>query len=350
MSHFLKLAGLMLVAVVGAFLFRALYVAASQPRPAAPPQQVRVRVAAADLPAGLLLRDADLGWKTMARSAAPAGALIEGDARGDGKAAGAANDASAAAAGEPKTDLKGDLLRHPVRAGAPLGPADVISPSAPGFLAAVLKPGMRAISVAIDDVSGNAGLIEPGDYVDVLLTQQLAAPGGTPADPQRAVESETIAARLRVLAVGSAFQRPKDDAAQPNTRARTVTFEVSSRDAQVITVGAHLGALSLALRSFATSDRGAVGTAPAEPPAPPVWAGDVSRALRAQAPAEAPAQPRRMGAARAQAERRVIVYRGSKQDDAASAGAPLPGGVPPIPTLPPLPGAAAPPAGARPAA
>ncbi|MGV4777095.1 Flp pilus assembly protein CpaB, partial [Burkholderia pseudomallei] len=47
MSHFLKLAGLMLVAVVGAFLFRALYVAASQPRPAAPPQQVRVRVAAA---------------------------------------------------------------------------------------------------------------------------------------------------------------------------------------------------------------------------------------------------------------------------------------------------------------
>ncbi|MGV4721470.1 Flp pilus assembly protein CpaB, partial [Burkholderia pseudomallei] len=271
MSHFLKLAGLMLVAVVGAFLFRALYVAASQPRPAAPPQQVRVRVAAADLPAGLLLRDADLGWKTMARSAAPAGALIEGDARGDGKAAGAANDASAAAAGEPKTDLKGDLLRHPVRAGAPLGPADVISPSAPGFLAAALKPGMRAISVAIDDVSGNAGLIEPGDYVDVLLTQQLAAPGGTPADPQRAVESETIAARLRVLAVGSAFQRPKDDAAQPNTRARTVTFEVSSRDAQVITVGAHLGALSLALRSFATSDRGAVGTAPAEPPAPPVW-------------------------------------------------------------------------------
>ncbi|TPE92216.1 Flp pilus assembly protein CpaB, partial [Burkholderia pseudomallei] len=171
MSHFLKLAGLMLVAVVGAFLFRALYVAASQPRPAAPPQQVRVRVAAADLPAGLLLRDADLGWKTMARSAAPAGALIEGDARGDGKAAGAANDASAAAAGEPKTDLKGDLLRHPVRAGAPLGPADVISPSAPGFLAAALKPGMRAISVAIDDVSGNAGLIEPGDYVDVLLTQ-----------------------------------------------------------------------------------------------------------------------------------------------------------------------------------
>ncbi|ABC39332.1 Flp pilus assembly protein CpaB [Burkholderia thailandensis E254] len=345
MSHFLKLAGLMLVAVVGAFLFRALYVAASQPRPAAPPQQVRVRVAAADLPAGLLLRDVDLGWKTMARGDVPAGALIEGDARGDGRTAGAAVDASAAAAG----DLKGDLLRHPVREGMPLGPADVILPSAPGFLAAALKPGMRAISVAIDDVSGNAGLIEPGDYVDVLLTQQLAAPGGAPADPERAVESETIAARVRVLAVGSAFQRPKDDAAQPNTRARTVTFEVSSHDAQVITVGAHLGALSLALRSFATSDRGAVGLASAEPPAPPVWAGDVSRALRAEAPAATSAQPRRVGA-RAGGERHVIVYRGSKQDDGAGAGAPLPGGVPPIPTLPPLPGTAAAPAGARPAA
>ncbi|AOJ70821.1 MULTISPECIES: Flp pilus assembly protein CpaB [Burkholderia] len=346
MSHFLKLAGLLLVAVVGAFLFRALYVAASRPRPAAPPQQVRVRVAAADLPAGLLLRDADLGWKTMARGEAPAGALIDGDARGNG--ASAAADASAAAAG----DLKGDLLRHPARAGAPLGPADVISPSAPGFLAAALKPGMRAISVAIDDVSGNAGLIQPGDYVDVLLTQQLAAPGGASVAPERAVESETIVARVRVLAVGSAFQRPKDDAAQPNTRARTVTFEVSSHDAQVVAVGAHLGALSLALRSFATADRGA-GAAPSpEPPAPPVWAGDVSRALRAETPAATPALPRRIGAAHAGGERQVLVYRGSKQGDAAGAGAgaPLPSGTPPIPTLPPLPGAASPSGGARPAA
>jgi pilus assembly protein CpaB len=133
MQNILKLAALIVVAAIGAFVLRALFIAASRPGPAKPPAMVRIRAAAADLPDGLLLRDSDLAWKSVSRSDAPTGALVEG-----------VPDA---------TDLKGDLLRHAVHAGAPLGASDVISPSSPGFLAAALKPGMRAISVAIDDVS-----------------------------------------------------------------------------------------------------------------------------------------------------------------------------------------------------
>ncbi len=320
MSNILKLAALVLVALLGALLLRAMYVAASRPRPAAPPPIEHVRAAAADLPDGLLLRDSDLVWKSVPRSDVPAGALIQGQQDGD--------------------DLKGDLLRHAVTAGTPLRRADVISPDAPGFLAAALKPGMRAISVAIDDVSGNAGLIQPGDYVDVLLTQQIASPNASALASDHAVESETVANRVRVLAVGSAFQRAKDDAAQPqaNSRARTVTFEVTPRTTQVINVAAHLGSLSLALRSFATRDR--------RPPAaeesteslpPPVWAGDVSRALRAAAPA-------RTASARAVASPApVIVYRGAKVSEGAAVGG-APAGVPALPPLPPehAAGAAAP--------
>ncbi|MBU6493361.1 MAG: Flp pilus assembly protein CpaB, partial [Burkholderiales bacterium] len=65
MSSFLKIAGLLIVAAAGAFVLRALYIAASHPGPPKPAAMDRVRVAAADLPQGLLLRDSDLGWKEI---------------------------------------------------------------------------------------------------------------------------------------------------------------------------------------------------------------------------------------------------------------------------------------------
>lgn len=325
MQNIIKLGALVIVALVGAFIFRALFVVASRPAAASPPPSVRVRAAADELPDGLLLRESDLVWKTMPRGEVPPGALVEGS-----------TDAGA------DQDLKGDLLRHAVHAGTPLGLSDVISPSAPGFLAAALKPGMRAISVAVDDVSGNAGLIQPGDHVDVLLTQQIRADGGVNVPPSRAVESETVVERVRVLAVGSAFRRPKDDAAAPNTSARTVTFEVTPVNAQTITVAAHLGTLSLALRSFATRDRHTPDQDDAgQIKAPPVWAGDVSRALRAVTPVASP-----RGSVPAMANH-VMVYRGSKvsEADGEAAGGAAPG----MPGLPPLPSGAPPSAPSAPA-
>ncbi|MFX1671688.1 Flp pilus assembly protein CpaB [Paraburkholderia sp. A2WS-5] len=325
MQNFIKLAALVVIAAIGAFIIRALFIAASNPKAAAHAPTVHVRAAADDLPDGLLLRDADLVWKAVPRNQVPSGALVE----------------EATEAGNPK-DLKGDLLRHAVRAGTPLGVADVILPGAPGFLAAALKPGMRAISVAVDDVSGNAGLIQPGDYVDILLTQQMRNETGVHVDPARAVESETVAERVRVLAVGTAFRRPKDDDGAPSTNARTVTIEVTPASAQSITVAAHLGTLSLALRSFATRDRHAPDAEDiAMAHTPPVWAGDVSRALRGMsAPATAPRQTK----APAQAPH-VVIYRGSKVEQAdgdlpgsTSTGAPgvppLPGGMPPAAPTP----------------
>ncbi|AJY38297.1 Flp pilus assembly protein CpaB (plasmid) [Burkholderia humptydooensis] len=314
MSNIFKLAALTVIAAIGAFVMRGLFIAASRPVPPPAPVMARVRAAAADLPEGLLLRDSDLVWKSVPRDQVPPGAWAEGEPGG--------------------SDLKGNLLRHMVREGTPIGAGDVISPNAPGFLAAALKLGMRAISVAIDDVSGNAGLIEPGDYVDVLLTQQLGTSGGPPVPPDHAIVSETVASRVRVLAVGSVFQRPKDDAAQTNSnsnsnssaRARTVTLEVTPFYAQAITLASHLGSLSLALRSFAVSERNPASLAP-EAPAP-VWAGEVSRAFREVAP-----RPAARGAATVNpAARGVIVYHGSKAEDAAGGGA---SGVPPLPSMMP---------------
>ncbi|AFQ51003.1 Flp pilus assembly protein CpaB [Burkholderia cepacia] len=322
----LRMAVLIIAAGIGAFILRQLYVAASTPSAPGEVAEARVRVAAADLPEGLLLRDNDLAWKRVPRTQLPPGAFVES---------------------QPGADLKGALLRTRVDAGAPIRAENVIPAGAPDFLAAALQPGMRAISVPVDDVSGNAGLIQPGDFVDVVLTQQIGGSATTPGT----FEAETVVRRARVLAVGSEFQRAKAPApvSAPDVpvRARTVTLEVAPRTAQVVLVATRLGSLSLALRSFATSDRRqAAGGDEPEPDTPPVWAGDVSRAAReaARAPSE-----RTDGGARPTSQgNTVVIYRGSSVDDGSRGGGTGAPGVPPLPSG--WPGMQAAPAGGNAAA
>ncbi|WP_240975178.1 Flp pilus assembly protein CpaB [Paraburkholderia aromaticivorans] len=273
----------------------------------------KVLVSAADLPQGLLLRDEDLAWKAVPVADVPLGAIVSG-----------APDAP---------ELKGALLRHAAASGTVLVAEDVILPSAPGFLAATLKPEMRAVSVAVDDVSGNAGLIQPGDYVDLLLTQQMDRRTDL---PDLAVSSETVVEHVRVLAVGSEIKRPKTGDAPDavGNRARTVTLEVTPRTGEVVSVAARLGNLSLALRSFATASRDPAVSMPASSAQPaPVWAGDISRAVRdlprsraVQVAAAAPAPV---------ALRPVAIYRGSEKADAtASVAAGGDSASPPLPSIP----------------
>lgn len=312
-----------MMAAIVAIILRGFFIAASKPAPPAPPSFDKIRVAAADLPQGLLLRDDDLGWKTVAHATTPNGAVVEG--------------------GSHDVELKGAVLRHAVKSGTPIIAADVIQANAPGFLSATLRPDLRAVSVAIDDVSGNAGLIQPGDYVDLILTQSMS---GKTDSPDESVASETVVQHARVLAVGTEL-KAAHDSGDANSRARTVTLEVSPHTAEAVAVAARLGTLSLALRSFATLDRtasaasGDDATSATLPGSQPVWAGDISRAVRAL-----PDSSRRVaasgaaGPSRGAATADVVVYRGSRvSSSSGDGGAAATGGTgtPPLPSLPALP-------------
>ncbi len=300
MSSVLKLALILLAAAILALGARVMYV---NSRVAATPAQPdpQILVAAADLPAGLLLRDADLSWKSLPKANLPDGALREGT---------------------PGATVSGALLRHPLKAGGVLQATDLIRPDAPGFLAAALKPGMRAVSVPIDDVSGNAGLIQPGDYVDMILTQHLGRRGDLDGAALRRVVSETVVEHARIIAVGSSFQRDTD--AAKSSRARTVTIEVSPRAAEAVTVAAQIGSLSLALRSFAVADRNAAQLGAEQAGASvvawenrphgtmsgPVWGSDVSRVLDRREAVPTPASAPIAADPTPEAPRSILILRG----------------------------------------
>ena len=159
------------------------------------------------------------------------------------------------------------------QAAIPMLAEDVLLPGDRGFLAAVLGTDMRAVSVAVDAVSGTAGLIWPGDRVDVVLTQQL----NDEALPlYRRVAGETVLTDTRVIAIDQALmQGAVVDGPEGARQARTVTLEVSPREAERVSVATRLGRLALIVRS-------ATGTAPGPETTPAItWGGDVSPALRA---------------------------------------------------------------------
>jgi pilus assembly protein CpaB len=210
----------------------------------------------------------------------------------------------------PDQLLSAVLLRE-IGKGETIQRGDLVSPSERGFLAAVLPPGKRSVSVAVDEVTGSAGLIFPGDRVDVIVTHISTDRD----DPGRSVVGETILRDIRVLAVDQAMKGPTEaapggggDAGAPRpVPARTVTLEVSPREAEKLSVGVSLGRLCLALRGLKRD-----GEKEDKEEGGPVWAGDVLGSLREtpKVPSLPPLPASGEPAPAAPAASKVVVLRG----------------------------------------
>src|SRR4051794_26414876 len=161
------------------------------------------------------------------------------------------------------------MVRSSLTAGDLIRAKDVMRPGDHGFLAAVLGPGMRAVSVGVDTVAGTAGLIWPGDRIDVILTQSI---GDAAIPVGRRIAAETVLSGVRVIAIDQQLVQGVAPEAGGD-KARTVTLEVTGAEAERVSVATRIGRLSLAVRS---AER-----APAYEPIPlkTTWASDVSPAL-----------------------------------------------------------------------
>jgi pilus assembly protein CpaB len=221
----------------------------------APKQELHeVLVADADLPAGMFIKPQHLRWQSWPTDDVPESYVLRGK-RAD-------------------TEMVGAVVRSFIAAGEPITDGAVVKPGDRGFLAAVLSPGMRAVSVPINPTSSNAGLIFPGDRVDLILTQSLTS-GDNGGETRRV--SETVLKDIRIIAMGADL----GDVAEPgkaNDKAKTATFEVTPQQAESVALLTELGKLSLSLRSLAADQE-------ADNPIPPraeslTWDKDVSHVLK----------------------------------------------------------------------
>jgi pilus assembly protein CpaB len=236
--------------------------------PPPPPPKVSVVVAAHQLRAGTFLKADDVRAEAILGSEVPPGAVAD---RSDIRA-----------------KLQGAMLRHSVVEGQALLASDVLSPGDHGFLAAVLEPGMSAVTLGVNEIASDWGLLWPGDHIDLILTQSFDA-----ADTlaRRHIAAETVLTNLRVVAVDQQLvQGEMADDAEHKATARTLTVEVSSVQAERLAIALRLGKLSISLRSATTVPDGKSDASPDAPVFPRVmWSGDVAQALGQRTRAPTPA-------------------------------------------------------------
>lgn len=214
-----------------------------------------VLVAAGPIPAGSFVGPRSLTWQDWPDVAVPDSYIERGEAA--------------------IADFEGAVARRDLLPGEPVTAEILVRPGERGFLAAVLEPGMRAVSVPIDEATGNAGLVFPGDRVDLVLAQRLDRGAGSGS------ASEVVVRNVRVLAVGRRLSAAGEEGELPSAKERTVTLEVTPEGAKRVALAQELGRLVLSLRSLARDASEPAGEAVAAADAP-LWDTELSRARGAR--------------------------------------------------------------------
>jgi pilus assembly protein CpaB len=221
---------LLTVLVVGLFVYQlgnrtsAPFMA---PPPPPPPVLVSYLVAARPLPPGTLARIEDFTVKSVPTQQVPPGAIIDTP--------------------DVRAELRTALIRRYIEAGTAPTMGDLLRPRERGFLAAVLAPNARAITIGVDPVSGVAGLIWPGDHVDMILTQDIPDKSGSGG---RLITAETVMSNMLVLAVDQNIaQGAISNGNAAGKIGNTVTLQAAADEAERIAVAGRLGKITLAVRS-----------------------------------------------------------------------------------------------------
>lgn len=111
----------------------------------------------------------------------------------------------------------------------------ITGPGQRATLSALVKPGMKAVTIRVNDVEGVGGFVLPGDRVDVVLTRQIDKGSAT---------TQVVLQNTRVLAV----DQIADERAAKASVAKSVTLEVTTVEAQKVWLASSVGNLSLLLR------------------------------------------------------------------------------------------------------
>jgi pilus assembly protein CpaB len=176
-------------------------------------------VAARELPTGTKLEAADLRVVRWPRDSMPGGATAD-----------------------PRSVL-GGVVKVAMVQNEPIVTSRLFNGDTAGVLSLIIPPDMRAMSVAVDEVSDIAGFVLPHARVDVLVAIREQGTG-----IQAAARSKIVLENVEVLAVAQTTEQ-KD---KPQVE-KVVTLLVRPEEAERLALASHEGSLRLALRNYTDS-------------------------------------------------------------------------------------------------
>lgn len=218
---------------------------------------VSVVAAARDLAIGKRIQTEDLRLLSLDRKDLPRGAFLK------------------------TGDVIDRAVATPISAGELLLSAKLAAKGSGEGLTALIEPGMRAVSVQVNEISGVSGFIQPGTRVDVLFTRVFQ--NGDAA-------TTTILQNVKVIAYGRQLDPSAKIDPRDTTRPTVATLLVTQQEAQKVVLAEQRGRIQLVLRNglddqvdefsdpIASGDLGIEEPAKPQPPRP--------------APAPAPVKPK----------------------------------------------------------
>jgi len=140
-----------------------------------------------------------------------------------------------------REELADAVARSLIVTGEPLVEAKVVRAGQSGLMAAILSPGMRAVTMRTSPETASGGFVLPGDRVDIFNT----------------VGDRTLVMfeEVRVLAVNTVYS---ENTETPNIDGSNMTLELSPRDAEAFTTARASGSMSVVLRSIFKPDGDAI--------------------------------------------------------------------------------------------
>jgi pilus assembly protein CpaB len=189
---------------------------------------LQVLVARNPVHTGQIVKPDDLRWQSWPEGSLAPSYVVEGK--------------------RPLSDFVGAVARVPIDAGEPISEGKLVLAGTRGFMAAVLQPGARAVSVPVTATTAVSGFIYAGDRVDVLLTHVINAKDG------QHNATETVLRNARVIAMDQKLDFSPGD--KPDV-AKTATLELTPKQSEIVTLAVKMGDLSLVLRSLQGEDTGA---------------------------------------------------------------------------------------------
>jgi pilus assembly protein CpaB len=225
----------------------------------------QVLVAARDLEIGDRIENGDMEWRAFPAGAVNGAWIVQGaasvptpsrDGEGDeeeaetveadadgGATAEVQRTAERLTGGGVREQVVGAVVRERILAGEPLVASKLVRAGQSGFLAVVLAPGMRAMSLPVSQETGAGGFILPGDRVDVIMSRRAEES----IDGREGYVTATVLRNIRVLAVGETTEAGDEQ----NVEGSNATLEVGPREAEVLAFAQAQGDLYLVLRSYA---------------------------------------------------------------------------------------------------
>ncbi len=134
---------------------------------------------------------------------------------------------------DARENLESAVARSLIVAGEPIVNAKVVRAGNSGLMAAILAPGMRAVTLRVSPETASGGFILPGDRVDLLHTN-----GGS---------TRMVFEDVRVLAVNSFYS---ENSETPHIEGSNMTLELAPQDAELFMSKRSAGAFSVVLRSI----------------------------------------------------------------------------------------------------